>query len=206
MKTKGFTLIELLVVLALIAILASVLIVIIKPAEIFKRGRDTQRQGDLRNLSAAIDAYIAERAQNSSLGWTATCSKLYYSVSTTTVLAGWPPISSPLNGVTGTTSTKIDGTGWVPLNFSAVSYLNLANLPLDPRNGQSGKVNGITTVFAYSFACNPSNVESYKLSAKLEGPTSTMTSDGGLHDCPSGYGSDPEDCLYEVGPAKREIY
>jgi prepilin-type N-terminal cleavage/methylation domain-containing protein len=206
MKTKGFTLIELLVVLALIAILASVLIVIIKPAEIFKRGRDAQRQGDLRNLSAAIDAYIAERAQNSSLGWNANCTTLYFSTSTNSVLPGWPSTSSAsnLNTVTGSISQAVNGNGWVPLNFSAVSYLNLANLPLDPRNGQSGTVNGITTVFAYSFACNNNDNESYELAAKLEGPTSTiMANDGGNRNCNTATSTD---CLYEVGPGKASVY
>jgi len=206
MKNKGFTLIEFLVVLALIAILASVLIVIIRPAEIFKRGRDAQRQGDLRILSSAIDAYIAERAQNVSLGWTATCTNLYFSVPTTTVLPGWPYISPPLTTVTGTNSQAVNGTGWIPLNFSAVSFLNLPSLPLDPRNGQTIKVNGEDVIFAYAFACNPSNPESYKLCAKLEGSLPSMINDGGSRNCPFGYGIESEDCLYETGPAKKDIY
>jgi len=204
MKNKGFTLIELLVVLALIAILASVLIVIIRPAEIFKRGRDAQRQGDLRNLSSAIDAYIAERAQNVSLEWLPSCTVLRFSLSTTTVLQGWPATSSAsstLNTVTGSISQAVNGTGWIPLNFSAVSILNLPSLPLDPRNGQTGIVNGTTTVFAYSFACHNSDNESYELAAKLEGPTSTMAQDGGNKNCDTAV-----NCLYEFGPGKANIY
>jgi prepilin-type N-terminal cleavage/methylation domain-containing protein len=71
MKEKGFTLIELLIVLALIAILAAVLIAVINPGAIMTRGRDTQRKGDLRNLSAAVDAYIADIGMNANLPWPA---------------------------------------------------------------------------------------------------------------------------------------
>jgi prepilin-type N-terminal cleavage/methylation domain-containing protein len=60
MREKGFTLVELLIVLALIAILAAILIAVINPGAIMTRGRDTQRKGDLRNLAAATDAYIAD--------------------------------------------------------------------------------------------------------------------------------------------------
>jgi prepilin-type N-terminal cleavage/methylation domain-containing protein len=71
MREKGFTLIELLIVLALIAILASVLIAVINPGAIMIRGRDTQRKGDLRNLSAATDAYIADIGTGANLPWIA---------------------------------------------------------------------------------------------------------------------------------------
>ena len=191
MHQKGFTLVELLVVLALIAILAAILIVIINPAEIFKRGRDTQREGDLRNLSAATDAYLSEMALNSSLTWP-TCNNVYFSVTTTGNPTGWPATTT----ATGTTSRAVDGTGWVPLKFNLVGVLNLTLLPLDPRNGQSGAdAAGTSTVFAYSFACNTSN--SYEYAAKLESSAnnSLMQNDGGNQ---SG--------LYEVGPSRNILY
>jgi len=208
MQKKGFTLIELLIVLALIAILATILIVIIKPAQIFLRARDTQRSGDLRNLSQAADAYLAELAQNSSLAWPArgACQgssspyQIFFSATSTGVaLTGWPNI--PPNSGTGTVSQAIDGTGWVPLNFSQVSVLNLPQLPLDPRNGQTGTVNGSSTMFAYSFACDQTNYN-YEFAAKLEGSTSTMANDGGNENCTT---TGPN-CLYEVGPGKTSLY
>jgi prepilin-type N-terminal cleavage/methylation domain-containing protein len=48
--SKSFTLIELLIVLALIAILATVLILTIKPGAIFSKARDTKRINDLKNI------------------------------------------------------------------------------------------------------------------------------------------------------------
>jgi prepilin-type N-terminal cleavage/methylation domain-containing protein len=197
---RGFTLIELLVVLALIAILVTILIVIIKPGQIFMRGRDAQRQGDLRNLSVAVDAYLTEAAVNPALGWPG-CNNgdlVYFSTSTTSTLPGWPTATS----ATGTNSTNVTGTGWVPLNFSAVSVLNLNQLPLDPRNGQTGSAaNGTNVTFGYSFSC--SSDFNYEFAAKLEGNTSAMANDGGNRNtCTSG----SVDCLYEVGPGRNTLY
>ncbi|GIW67457.1 MAG: hypothetical protein KatS3mg096_325 [Candidatus Parcubacteria bacterium] len=201
MQKKGFTLVELLVVLALIAILAAVLIVVIRPAEIFRRGRDTQRQGDLRNLAAAVDAYLTEVAINPSLAWPArgSCSNIFFSVTTTANPTGWPTMPSGYTA-TGTTSNSSAGTGWVPLNFNQVSVINLPQLPLDPRNGQTGTVNGTNVTFAYAFSCSPDF--NYEFAAKLEGPTSTMAADGGNRNCTTS----GADCLYEVGPGKGNLY
>jgi len=202
MKEKGFTLIELLIVLALIAILAAILIVVIKPAQIFMRARDTQRQGDLRSLSTAVDAYLTEVAINpNSVPWPArgSCSNIFFSIVTTAAPTGWPSIPSGYTA-TGTISTALDGSGWVPLNFTQVSVVNLSQLPLDPRNGQNATVNGTTTVLTYSFSC--SSDYNYEFAAKLEGSTSTMANDGGNRNCTA---SGP-DCLYEVGPGKATLY
>jgi prepilin-type N-terminal cleavage/methylation domain-containing protein len=208
MKEKGFTLIELLIVLALIAILAVILIVIIKPGQIFIRARDTQRSGDLGNLSKAVYAYVAELATNPSLAWPArgTCSStspgnIFFSITTAAAPTGWPAIPSG-GTATGTTSQTPDGNGWVPLNFTLVPVLSLGALPLDPRNNQSGTAaNGQSVVFAYSFTCDTNY--NYEFAAKLEGNASAMANDGGNRNtCASA----SVDCLYEVGPGARSLY
>jgi len=56
---KSFTLIELLIVLALIAILAAILIVAIKPTEIFKKARDSQRVANLKQIDQALTSIYA---------------------------------------------------------------------------------------------------------------------------------------------------
>lgn len=56
----GFTLIELLVVIAIIGILAAVVVIVINPAELMKKGRDSNRKSDLATLVRGIDLYMAD--------------------------------------------------------------------------------------------------------------------------------------------------
>lgn len=189
-NTKGFTLIELLIVLSLIAILITILIVIIKPGEIFKKARNSQRIGDLRNLASAVDAYINEIASGANLAWPSRldCSYIFFSVAS--FPANWPQIPVGYN-FTGTTSPSIDGSGWLPLNFKDVSILNLTNLPLDPRNGKNvcGPQNNMGC--AYEFSCT--NDQKYEIATALEDKDST--DDGGN-----------QNNLYEVGPGSNILY
>lgn len=61
--TKGFTLVELLVVIAIIAILAGALFLVINPAELMKKGRDSKRMSELNELNKAIAAAMANSSQ-----------------------------------------------------------------------------------------------------------------------------------------------
>lgn len=53
----GFTLIELLVVIAILGVLATVLIVIINPAQKLASARDAGRKSALKQIRSALDAY-----------------------------------------------------------------------------------------------------------------------------------------------------
>lgn len=58
---RGFTLIELLIVIAIISTLATVLVVIVNPAEMTRKARDSRRISDLSTIKRAIDLAIADK-------------------------------------------------------------------------------------------------------------------------------------------------
>ena len=56
---KGFTLIELLIVIAILAILATTVVLVLNPAQILAQARDAQRISDLSSIKSAIALYLA---------------------------------------------------------------------------------------------------------------------------------------------------
>jgi prepilin-type N-terminal cleavage/methylation domain-containing protein len=68
-QRKGFTLVELLVVLALISILAVILLVAIRPFEIFKKARDAQRIADLNRIDQIITVIYTQDFSFSELNY-----------------------------------------------------------------------------------------------------------------------------------------
>jgi len=57
-QARGFTLIELLIVIAILAILATVVLLVINPVQMFAQARDSQRIYDLNTLSNATALYL----------------------------------------------------------------------------------------------------------------------------------------------------
>jgi len=52
---RGFTLIELLIVVGILAVLATLVILVINPAELFKQARDVRRISDMKTLTIMIN-------------------------------------------------------------------------------------------------------------------------------------------------------
>lgn len=113
--SKGFTLVELLVVIAIIAILAAVVVLIINPLELTRRGRDSARLTDLANLQQAINVAVQEA---SAAGTNIACNG-----------AGATCTSDSVNGTRVT-----NGTGWVQINLGVQSSVTVPTLPIDPTN------------------------------------------------------------------------
>ena len=55
---KGFTLIELLIVIGILAVLATVTVLVLNPAELFRQARDSQRLADLGAVRGALGLYV----------------------------------------------------------------------------------------------------------------------------------------------------
>jgi prepilin-type N-terminal cleavage/methylation domain-containing protein len=160
-KSPSFTLIEILIVLALISILAGVLILTIKPQEIFKRARDSKRISDLKNLEKALDSIYASTSTFSELTY-ASSNIVYISLpdnnpNCSSWLSELPSLPSGWSYHCSATPTNINGTGWIPIPFSNFPILNISQLFIDPLNKPP---------YYYSFVVGGS----YAVYAQLEDP------------------------------------
>ena len=90
---KGFTLLELLIVIGILAILSTTIILVINPAQLLKRARDSQRISDLNTMKTAIAYYVTE-ATTPNIG-NATSS---YSLIASTTCAGRTPATGTQAG------------------------------------------------------------------------------------------------------------
>ncbi len=162
-KEKGFTLIELLVVIAILAVLATAVVLVLNPAELIKQGRDSTRISDLAALNSAIALFVADVRNPSSAGWS---TGMCYYTATTTPAAGGVTCTPTIS-----TSTTVNGTGWVHIDFTQISSGSpLSKLPIDPNNGVVGCYNGTTpnaTTCQYIFAAS-STVGVYEIDAAME--------------------------------------
>jgi len=175
---KGFTLLELLIVIAILAILAASVLVVINPAEILKKSRDTRRVNDLDSLRSALAMYITD-VSSPDLDGTGDCSTTEWITSSTASCR-----TAGIGTCTKSNSTAVDGTGWIPVDLSSISTGSpIASLPIDPTNNAT---------YFYSYRCDGTNT-TFELNAALESTyyTSTIDSDGKD-------GGD-DNSLYEVG-------
>ena len=177
---KAFTLIELLVVIAIIAVISVVVILSLNPAELLRQSRDSGRLSDLSTIKSAILLYLAD-AQSPNIAASAFG---YGSCYVSSISGGSGTTTAKCGVFTGAYATnvsssaanyrKIDSTGWVPVNFSSLSYGSpFGALPVDPVN------NNTTTYYAY--AATSTGGSFFELDAFMESAkyTVTMANDGG---------------------------
>ncbi|MFH0890624.1 MAG: type II secretion system protein [Candidatus Liptonbacteria bacterium] len=173
-KQKGFTLIELLVVIAIVAVLSVVVILTLNPAELLKQARDSNRVSDLSTVKSAVALYLADGQTT----WNVTSTWCYATTSTAPARCGGYFGTQVTATSTGSgTAAANNGTGWVPLNFAAItSGAPFGQLPLDPLNNSQ---------YFYAFNGTSTN-NSFKLGANMEsgkyangGTGDVETTDGG---------------------------
>ena len=160
---KGFTLLELLIVIGILAILSTTLIIVINPAEMLKKARDSQRISDLNTVKSAIAIYLTN-ASTISLGSTSTT---YSSVGNNLLLCGsW--------GTGSATSTQtVDGNGWIPINLAGLTDGSpISGLPKDP-NQTSYNANPSRY---YVYLTSATTTNGYELVANMESTYYSSTS------------------------------
>ncbi len=180
---KGFTLIELLVVIAILAVLMSVIVITLNPAEMLKKTRDTKRISDLDALRTAINLYIVDQGSLPSL------SNCYTHVASGMTTSSSVGTNCPTFNYS--TSQVVTGTGWIPINFTSISSGSpLSSLPVDPKP-TTGAINS-SYVYIAKFVMASTTFE---LTANME---ASYYSNGGSGDVESKDGGNNND-LYEVG-------
>jgi len=112
---KGFTLIELIIVIALIALLATTVILVINPVKIFQEARDSQRMADLGQMNSAMSLMLATSSSQPSLGTVGTC---YKNKATQNCMTRHTP--------------NLVASSTVPVNLGASPAISA--WPLDPKN------------------------------------------------------------------------
>lgn len=200
---KGFTLLELLIVMGIIVILTGVLVTVLNPAELLKRARDTRRLQDVATLNRAMGFYSTDIATPNYTGDTTAndrCSSgttktifLTSTTGTTTAVSGWAV------QLASTGSTTVNGSGWIPTNFTALSAGSpIPSEPVDPSNSANGSGPGAGAHYYYTFACDKTSgatSNTWELNANLESAT---YKNGGGSDKETGDGGDVS-ALFEVG-------
>jgi len=179
---KGFTLLELLIVIGILAILSTTMIIVINPAELLKKARDSQRISDLSTLKTAI-AYYLTNAPTPSIG-----SDTYsYSVVTGTVCGGRTTTSTALQ--------LVDGTGWIPIAFSGLTGGSpIGSLPIDPNPTPLNPATGRARYYVY--VTNVSDL-TFEILANMESIYYSQGGDGGIEDKDGGVAGLTK--IYEVG-------
>lgn len=192
---RGFTLLELLIVIGILATLSVALVIVLNPSEIIAKSRDSQRISDLTTLKKAIGIYQVTTPNPKMAGtdntgckgtafgttWQLNTDYIYYSLPTESgTITG-----KALDGVTFTTGGasqvakanlgKVDGTGWLPINFTTMSGGSpISALPVDPVNTIADLANPKSTDLVYRYICTEKDL-TYEIHATLESTAYTVT-------------------------------
>ena len=196
-ESKGFTLIELLIVIGILAILATVTLLVLNPAQMFAQARDSQRISDLGSIKNAVGLYIST-VQNPSLASVGSCVTNYWGTeaSTTGGSADSPSNDAAKSSIGASATTSASGTGWVPVALTNISGGSpISALPLDPSGIDSTKASN-NGQYSYHYMCSTTGMV-FELTAYLE---STRYQNAGSDDKTSTDGG-TKNWLYEVGSA-----
>lgn len=175
---KGFTLIELLIVIGILAVLATVVVLILNPVQLLAQARDSQRLSDLNSVKSAIGLYLSTVASPT------------VAAGPTCTITGCNT-SGPFSGESVTSSTVVTSGGWVPIDLTVTTGGSaLAALPLDPTNSGA---------YFYAYKGDATN-RTFELDGRLESTKyrDLMITDGGnKNTCTSTYTEST--CYYEIG-------
>ena len=186
-QAKGFTLIELLIVIAILAILATVVLLVINPVQMFAQARDSQRIYDINTLSNATALYLTTVTSpdlDSSGGFTCGTN---FGASVTGVITEYFVGSGTLYSAF---TRAVTGLGWVPVAYTGITGGSpISALPMDPTNT-------VASTYYYTYACDNTN-KWFEFDANMESDR-YRNGASGANDVESTDGGDTS-TVYEVG-------
>ena len=196
---KGFTLLELLIVIGILAILSTTMIIVINPAEMLKKARDSQRISDLSTVKSAIAMYLTDVSNPDLDGNTSTSTYTYdhpgtfahsgFTFAYAIVSPGFilPTTCGGKSENTAIASQAVNGDGWIPVNFASTTGGSpIPAIPIDP--------NPVSDKRYYIYIPNDTS-KTFELLANLESAT---YSSGGSNDAEGTDGGNIS-TVYEVG-------
>jgi len=134
--SKSFTLVELLIVIGILAALAAAVVVVINPVEMLRQGRDSTRMREIGAIHRALSMFQVDRS-TAPLG---SSNIIHISIPDTSPTCANLTLPTPPSGwayrcVPAAYLRRIDGTGWIPIDFTSVFQGSpLPSLPIDPTN------------------------------------------------------------------------
>jgi prepilin-type N-terminal cleavage/methylation domain-containing protein len=136
-NNKGMTFVEMLVVMGIISILFASFFYIWNTMDIFRKSRDSKRINDLQLLDSALKTLLSTE-RNINLGEE---NIIYTSLPDSSSTCGsynLLPLFSPYSYRCQTSQNylKVDGNGWLPVNFTLGKILTISVLPIDPLNNK----------------------------------------------------------------------
>jgi len=134
---KGFTLLEVMIVTTILAALATTTVVALNPVELLAQMRDSQRMTTIGMLRDAVSLLIADRPATSLGDITRVYISLPSNNDNCADIVGLPalPAGQTYRCVTATNLTRIDGAGWIPLDFRGITDGSpFTHLPIDVIN------------------------------------------------------------------------
>jgi len=192
---KGFTLIELLIVIGILAVLATVTVLVLNPAQLFAQARDSQRLADLGSIKGAISLYMTTKAGPDLAYSVDFCrdqaTKNYWGTFTTAdnnFNSSTQPGAVVYAAYNASHLRTTDGLGWVPVKLDDTTGGSpLSTLPIDPTNPN-------TNIQAYTYSCDQAAL-TFELNANME---SSRYGKGGDNDVESTDGGSVAE-IYEIG-------
>ena len=148
----GWAIIRFVIAVVVVGVLSAAVVYVLNVSELFRQARDSDRLAQISNLGRAINdvgaeqslgntkkVYISVADPDASPGERTGCGGLFsHGLLPTSLPSGWK-----YECVSGENLRKIDGTGWIPMNFS--SGTSISELPIDP-------VNTVESGYYYSYA------------------------------------------------------